>query len=730
MTAGHPPANRLANEASPYLRQHAGNPVDWFPWGEEAFARARAEDKPIFLSIGYSTCHWCHVMAHESFEDPEIAALLNEHFVCIKLDREERPDVDRVYMTFVQATTGHGGWPMSVWLGPDLAPFYGGTYFPPEDRWGRPGFASILQALARLWREERERVLQQGAHAAHVLQQFAGRLAAAGGDAGEPAAGAEEGARAAIARALQISIETYDEQWGGFGHAPKFPRPAGLSFLWHVHTTARERGDAETAAEARRLAEGTLRGMISGGIHDQLGGGFHRYSVDATWHVPHFEKMLYDQAQIVCALLEAQQATCDATFGQAARATLDYVRRDLAAPGGAFYSAEDADSARPDGTHGEGAFYVWTTGEIREALGPERTRVFLVHHEIEENGNAPEGADPHDEFAGRNIVLARRSIAATAAAVGRSEVETQRVLDESRRALFAARCKRPRPHRDEKVIAAWNGLMISAFARAAQVLGDPALAAPAVEAAKFLREGLWDAKAGILRRSWCDGRVGPEGVAEDYAFLVRGMLDLHEATFDAAWLRWAVELQAAQDRLFWDDAGGGYFSSSGRDHSVLLRMKEDHDGAEPAPSSVAALNLLRLGRVLGDPAALVRARATMDAFAGTWQRAPHAMPAMLVAVSESVRPPRQIVLAGRPGAADFEALAGEVRRRALPGRVLLAVDGGAGQAWLAERAPWLRDMKPVAGQAAAYVCEDFTCRMPITDPAELGRALDRDTKTS
>lgn len=700
--------NRLAGESSPYLRQHAGNPVDWYPWGEDAFARARSEDKPVFLSIGYSTCHWCHVMAHESFENEAIAAQLNRSFICVKVDREERPDIDRVYMAFVQATTGSGGWPMSVWLTPDLLPFYGGTYFPPEDRWGRPGFASMLGALERVWTHDRENVLKQGAHSIQVLRQFGSHH---GGD------GEADLNFAAIDRVLSWCDENFDEQQGGFGAAPKFPRPVLLEFLWRAHAAAQHRGEATLAEAARRFAETTLRRMTAGGMHDHLGGGFHRYSVDAFWHVPHFEKMLYDQAQLVPTLLEAGLVTGDATFARAAEDTLEYVRRDLTAPEGGFYSAEDADSLRLSGGResAEGAFYVWSIAEIEQLLGKERAMAFNARYGVEARGNAPPGSDPHGEFAGFNILIERAPAASTAVAP---------MLADCRKTLFAARAKRPRPHRDEKILAAWNGLMISAFARAATSREQPLYVAIATQAAAFIDEQLWDASTGIVRRSFCDGRVGPEGFAEDYACLIQGSLDLYEATFSIRWLQWAVNLQAAQDRLFGDASCGGYFSSAGRDKTVLVRMKEDHDGAEPAPSSVAVRNLIRLGRMLDNAKYLERAEKTLRGFSATWKRSPQALPAMMSGLIDWLRPPWQVVLAGTPGAKDFSRLLREVGRRYLPGVVLLAADQADGQKWLSERVAALRDLRPVDGKAAAYVCENFTCQLPVTDPKELARLLD------
>ena len=715
--------NRLENETSPYLLQHADNPVQWYPWGEDAFAKARAEDKPIFLSVGYSTCHWCHVMAHESFENADVAAVINAHFVPIKVDREERPDIDRVYMTFVQATTGQGGWPMSVWLTPDLQPFYGGTYFPPEDRWGRPGFISILNALARIWREDRERVIEQGAHAVQVLRQFGGQSHASTAEA--PAAAQQPGT-GALDAAFEHFRASFDAEWGGFGGAPKFPRPAVLTLLARVHASARERGDTARAESAADLLLTTLRHMVEGGMHDQLGGGFHRYSVDRTWHVPHFEKMLYDQAQIAGALLDGYLISGDESLAEAVRRTLDYVTRDLMSPRGGFYSAEDADSRRTQegDEHGEGAFYIWSADELREALGRERAAVFAIHHGVFEEGNAPEGSDPHGEFAGRNILLGRKTVSGTAAETGLPAERVASLLAESRAILLERRAARPRPHRDQKILAGWNGLMISAFARAAQVLDEPAYAATASRAAEYILHAVWDGIGGMLHRGWCAGRRGGMAFAEDHACLVQAFLDLYEATFEIRWLKWAIDMQDLQDQLFWDAGAGGYFSSSDRDPSVLVRMKEDHDGAEPSPSSLAVLNLTRLGRMMADEARLSRAADTMRAFAGTWERAPQALPLMLAGLSDRLQPHRQVVLAGDRERADFAALARVVRRRFRPGLVTLAADGAEGQRWLARRVPSIKGMVPVDGRAAAYVCQDFACQLPVTDPAQLAALLD------
>ncbi|PYJ10698.1 MAG: thioredoxin domain-containing protein, partial [Verrucomicrobia bacterium] len=443
--------NRLAHEKSPYLLQHAHNPVDWYAWGEEAFAKARRENKPIFLSVGYSTCHWCHVMAHESFESEEVAAIMNREFVNIKVDREERPDVDRVYMTFVQATTGGGGWPMSVWLTPDLKPFVGGTYFPPEERYGQPGFKNVLERIATAWKENHDNIVQQGGKIVAALQES---QSAAKGEAQIDAATLEAAYR-------QID-RSYDPKEGGFGNAPKFPRPVTFNFLTRFY--ARD-PKSDSGKQALEMALFTLRKMAAGGMHDHIGGGFHRYSVDRYWHVPHFEKMLYDQAQLAVAYLDAFQITSDGQYQAVARDILDYVARDMTSKEGGFFSAEDADSPVVAGIgdpgHGqtaEGAFYVWTKKEIDAALG-DAAEIFDFHYGVQAHGNAPEGSDPHDEFRGKNILIERHTISETAQRFKKKEEEIAKFLAQSREKLFAIRVKRPRPHLDDKIIAAWNGLM-------------------------------------------------------------------------------------------------------------------------------------------------------------------------------------------------------------------------------------------------------------------------------
>jgi len=699
--------NRLAAEQSPYLLQHAANPVDWFPWGDEAFQKARSENKPIFLSIGYSTCHWCHVMAHESFESDAVASVLNEWFVPIKVDREERPDVDRVYMTFVQATTGSGGWPMSVWLTPDLKPFYGGTYFPPSSRWGRPGFVDILGEIARVWGAEPKK-LQQSAEA--MTAQLRGIEQAA------PVAGVPPAA--ALERIAMQYRDAFDHVHGGFGGAPKFPRPCELLFL--LREFARSGN-----ADARSMVLVTLRAMANGGMRDHVGGGFHRYSVDEAWRVPHFEKMLYDQAQLVVAFLEASQASGERFYADVAEDTLQYVMREMTDEAGGFYSAEDADSVppehagEPDAHPSEGAFYLWTAGEVDKLLGPDAALI-KRRFGIEPHGNAP--IDPQQEFAGKNLLYVARSTEGIARETGKTEEEIDDTIARCRLRMFEARASRPRPHLDDKVLTAWNGLMIAGFARAARVVADgtPYLDV-ARRAATFIRSRMWDPATLTLLRRYRRGQASIEAYAEDYAYLIYGVLELFQADPDVRWLEWARTLQRRQDELFWDEADGGWFSTTGRDATVLLRMKEDYDGAEPTASAISVFNLLTLSHLVDDPNWAERIEKTFRYFGTRLEQMGRAVPMMAAALGTQLAGVRQAVIVSRDGSPnDLSAL---VARSYLPFVLNLSVSAER-QAALAEALPFVAAMQPVDGRPAAYVCRNFTCHAPVTTEADLRRELE------
>lgn len=674
--------NRLADEKSPYLLQHAHNPVDWYPWGEAAFDKARREDKPIFLSIGYSTCHWCHVMEHESFESEGIAAVLNQYFVPVKVDREERPDVDRIYMAFVQATTQSGGWPMSVWLTPDLKPFYGGTYFPPDGRYGRPGFKQVLEYIANAWLSDRAKIAQSSVD---VLEELRKHTTIDSGTSTWLDTGL-------LDNCFQVFRRTYDSSYGGFGHAPKFPRPVAFDFL--LRYPANE--------EALEMSLHTLREMALGGMNDQLGGGFHRYSVDERWFVPHFEKMLYDQAQLVVSYIEAYQITGAPDLARTARETLDYVLRGITSPEGAFYSAEDADSvidpAEPK-NKGEGAFYIWSQEEIDALLGSDAVW-FRETFGVKPQGNVDH--DPHMEFTGRNILALSKAIP-----------DADRLRFESaRRKLLDARAKRVRPHLDDKILTGWNGMMISAFAIAGQALDDARYRDAARRAAEFFLDRMYDPATHTLLRRYRAGDAAIPGFLDDYAFFILALADLYETFFDLRYLKAAVSLAETMIARFEDKDRGGFYSTAGGDPNLVLRMKDEYDGAEPSGNSAATTALVKLATLAGRPDLLEAAERTFRLFAPRLRTAPHATPLMAVAYSYTQAKPKQIVLTGDPASAGFQALQRESWRRFLPGRVLIHASGDA---WLNDRLPAVAGMTAPEGGAAAYVCENFTCQLPVND---------------
>ena len=703
------PTNRLAREKSPYLLQHAHNPVDWYPWGPEAFDKARSENKPIFLSIGYSTCHWCHVMERESFESDQIAALLNRDFVPIKVDREERPDVDRIYMTFVQATTGGGGWPMSVWLTPDLKPFFGGTYFPPENRYGHPGFASVLTQVADAWRSQREQIDDS---ARDIVEQLHKTVSVAPTRPGAPLIDSTM-----LESGFYYFRRTFDTHRGGFGEAPKFPRPSVHNFLLRYHARTKNR-------EALDMVLTTLREMAKGGMHDQLGGGFHRYSVDERWFVPHFEKMLYDQAQLAISYLEAFQITGDAQYADTARRIFDYVLRDMTHEGGAFYSAEDADSViDPAHPHekGEGAFYVWPAEEIRALAGEPAASWFGYRYGVEPGGNVQH--DPHQEFTGKNILYQAHTLEETAAHFSAPPDEVRAAIRNAERLLFEARAQRIRPHLDDKILTAWNGLMISALALGGAVLEEPLYAEVARRAAEFLIARLYDSATGILLRRFREDDAAIPGFLDDYALFVQALLDLYEAQFDRRHLDLAIRLTEKQRELFEDAQNGAFFSTAAGDSSLVLRVKDDYDGAEPSGNSIAAGNLLRLAQITGRTEFRESAERLLAAFGSRLSTAPMAVPQMLAACEFYLSEPRQIVIAGESGAPDTRALLRAVHARFLPNRIVLLLDSDQTRSVLAAGAPALAAMHKLDGRAAAYVCRNFACQLPVSEVAALVELL-------
>ena len=686
--------NHLAHEKSPYLQQHAYNPVDWYPWGDEAFAKARRENKPIFLSIGYSTCHWCHVMERESFENDSVAALFNRGFVCIKVDREERPDVDREYMTAIQAMGLGGGWPLNVFLTPDLKPFFGGTYFPPDSRSGRPGLIQMLPQIERAWIERRPELEQAGSQ---VLRHLASLSAPDSGSAD----------RLRLFDLAYASFErSEDAEHGGFGSEPKFPTASNLAFL--LRYWAR---DPRAHNRARDMVVRQLDAMRAGGIHDQLGGGFHRYSTDRSWLVPHFEKMLYDQAQLAWAYLEAFQVTRTREYAETARGVFTYVSRDLTSSDGAFYSAEDADSEGE-----EGKFYVWRPAEIEAALGPSDASLFELRYGVTPAGNFERGA---------SIVHENVSLEAVAKRFGLSPDDAGRRLAEARGKLLAVRAKRVRPRRDEKVIAAWNGLMISAYARGARILGETDLAARAERAADFAWSHLYDPQVQALKRRWRDGEAAGEGQLADYADLARGFIDLYEATYEPKWLSRAVWLTEIEVKRFGDAHDGGLFDSPAGDPHVSIRFKESSDGAELAGNSIALANLELLGTLLDREEWRSKAGKGFDHFARKLADSPTKMAQMLAAMDLEQSIPRHVVIAGDPADPATRAMLREFDRRFLPHDLLLLAGAGEARKRLEGLAPFVEPLTRTRGTATAYVCVNYACQLPTTDPKTFAAQLDQ-----
>jgi uncharacterized protein YyaL (SSP411 family) len=679
-------ANRLANETSPYLLQHKDNPVEWYPWGEEALKRAREEDKPILLSVGYSACHWCHVMERESFEDEATARIMNEHFVNIKVDREERPDIDSIYMSAVQAMTRHGGWPMTVLLTPDGAPFYGGTYFPPVPSRGMPSFQQVLLSLADAYENRRDEVLRSAESVREYLQTTTGAALP------QTTVGDQ-----LLDRAAESLMSELDRRFGGFGGAPKFPQAMNLEVLLRHHHRTGDRA-------ALSGVEDTLRAMANGGIYDQLGGGFARYSVDQYWLVPHFEKMLYDNALLSRLYLEAYQATGEEFYKRIAEETLDYVVRDMTSPEGGFYSAEDADSEGE-----EGKFYVWMPEEMRGELNAEEATIAERYWDVTARGN----------FEGKNILYVPRPPEAVAAEFGISPEELWERVKEIRSKLFAARERRVRPGRDEKILAAWNGLMLRSFALAARVLKREDYREVAERNAAFLLDEL--RVDGRLRRSYKDGRARFNGYLEDHAMVADGLVALYEATFQTRWLVEAASLADAVLDLFWDEEGELFYDTPADHEELVTRPRDVYDNAAPSGTSVATDVLLRLSLLLDRDDYRARAEAVLDSLSGGMERLPGAFGRLLAALDFHLSRPREVVIVGDLASPDTQALVDVVYARYLPNKVV------AGRAPEDEEAagflPLLAERPTRDGRPTAYVCEGYACKNPTTDPEELAGQL-------
>lgn len=673
--------NRLVFEQSPYLLQHARNPVDWWPWGEEAFAEAKRLDLPVFLSIGYTTCHWCHVMEHESFEDEEVAALINAHFIPVKVDREERPDIDEVYMQITQGITGGGGWPMTVVLTPEKHAFFAGTYFPKESVPGRPGIKRVVTELYQAWTERREEVEET---AKGITAQLPDMMGSSPGGALAPEI---------LESAFEALAARFEPDHGGFSIRPKFPVPPNLLFLLrHHHRTGNP--------TALAMVDRTLEAMRRGGIYDQVGFGIHRYSTDKEWLVPHFEKMLYDQALVVMAYLECWQITGEPEHERTVREILTYVLRDMTSPEGGFYSAEDADSEGE-----EGKFYVWSNDEVRALLGEEDASFVIEKFQFTEEGNFLEEAT-RDRL-GTNIPHLAADL---------TEEEHER-WDGIRQILFNAREKRVHPQKDDKILTDWNGLMIAAFARAAAALGDEGYRDAAVRAATFVKEKLTDADGRLLKR-YRNGEAGLTAHAEDYAFLIWGLIDLYEATFDPAWLAEAVRLQKVMDESFWDEKEGGYFTIADDAEQLIVRAKKLYGGAIPSANSVAIGNLVRLNRMTGDPTHSVRAEELISAFSGEIGENPMVYPLALCWLDFHFGPSKEIVISGEDAGEMIAAL----REAYLPSKVVVHRTEENAEA-LAALAPYTETQLPVEGKPTAYVCENFACKLPVTEVAKMLESL-------
>ncbi len=686
----HAHTNRLVDETSPYLLQHAHNPVEWYPWSADALRRAREENKPILLSIGYSACHWCHVMEHESFENEAIARLMNENFINIKVDREERPDLDQIYMNAVQMMTRHGGWPMTVFLTPDGVPFYGGTYFPPEDRYNMPGFPRVLMGVAEAYQTRGDEVKQTAASMLNELRRM------------DAVAETDETLSIAILDAAADGIaRNYDERNGGFGAAPKFPAAMNLEFLLRfVHRT--------NEPAALGIVENTCRKMAMGGMYDQLGGGFHRYSTDSVWLVPHFEKMLYDNALLSRLYLHVYQMTNDEFYRRIAEETFTYVVREMTNEQGGFYSTQDADSEGH-----EGKFFVWTPQEIKEILGAEDARLFAAYYDVTEAGN----------FEDVNILHVSRSVEDTAKAVNVSTERLNEALERGRRELFSVRERRVKPARDEKILTAWNGLMLASFAEAAAILERDDYLNIARRNADFVLNNL--RRDELLLRTHKDGRAKLNAYLDDYAFYADGLLALYEASGEVRWLEEAQAIADTMLREFWDEQAGGFFYTGQSHEELIVRSKDYFDNATPSGNNVAADVLLRLSVLTGKDDYRQRAATVLGIVSEPLMRYPSAFGRALCALDFHLSSPKEIAIIGEPDAADTRALARQVWKRFLPNKIVAQAAEHDERA--AQLVPLLRERTKLKGLATAYLCEHYSCRNPVTTAAELSAQLEADT---
>ena len=681
-------SNHLRNETSPYLRQHADNPVDWYPWGQDAFDKAQREDKPIFLSIGYSTCHWCHVMAHESFEHPEVAKLMNEAFVSIKVDREERPDIDSVYMKACQVMTGTGGWPLTVILTPDKKPFFATTYVPRESRFGLEGMMELVPHIRDIWAMRRGETLSLSDKVTTLLQQ-----------APENTAGEEPG-QATLKLAHEQLAQSFDAEQGGFSRAPKFPTPTNLLFLLRYW----KRSGDKTALD---MVEKTLQGMRRGGIYDHVGFGFHRYSTDSEWLLPHFEKMLYDQALLAMAYIEAYQATGTEDYGKTAREIFTYVLRDMTGPEGGFFSAEDADSEGE-----EGKFYLWTQEQVREAVGDEDADFINRAFNIQKDGNF--AGEANGKKSGANILHLRKPLDEIASDLNLSRQDFDTRLKMARQKLFNYRAKRVHPLKDDKILTDWNGLMIAALAKGAQAFDEPEYAEVASRAADFILGNMRKADGRLWHRhrgEW----TGVDANLDDYAFLVWGLIELYEATFDTSHLQYALELSDDMVRHFWDDDGGGLYLVPDDGERLLVRKKDIHDTALPSGNSVAMLNLLRLGRMTGNSDLEERAAKIGRAFSVSVKESPAAYTQLMAALDFAIGPSYEVVVAGNPDAEDTRTMTRELRRRFLPNKVVLLNHSDRDVPEIVKLAEFTKNQSSIGGKATAYVCVNHSCKSPTTD---------------